>query len=381
MVTRTPLPPSNEKLFPPIGSAMSTVFKVICFAALVTLTACHSGDQESEEHVKFEVTSATRRDTSITLEYVCQIRAHQHIEIRALERGYLQEILVNEGQKVHKGMLMFRIMPVIYQAEYAKAAAEARIAEIEYLNTKKLADSNVVSQNELALSKANLDKAKAELALAQAHVDFTQIKASFDGIVNRLLVRKGSLLEEGDQLSTLSDNSEMWVYFNVPEAQYLNYKEHERGDSTIRVYLRMANQQVFEFPGLVTTIEADFNNETGNIAFRATFPNPNGLLRHGETGNILMYEELPEALLIPQKATFEVLEHKYVFVVAKDGTVHSRAIKIAAELPHLYAIKSGLQDGDKILLEGLRKVKEGQKIEYNYIKPDVVLNNLQLHAE
>lgn len=360
---------------------MNTVLKIVAFASIILLTSCHKAQEESEADVKFLVTSVPRKDTSLTREYVCQIHAFQHIELRALERGYLQEILVNEGQRVRKGQLMFRIMPVIYEAEYSSASAEARIAEIEYSNTKKLADSNIVSQNELALSKARLDRAKAVQNLAQAHVDFTQIKAPFDGIMDRLLVRHGSLLEEGDQLSAVSDNSEMWVYFNVPEAQYLNYRVHAQPDSTIRVRLRMANHQVFEYPGLVTTIEADFNNETGNIAFRATFPNPNGLLRHGETGNIMMEEPLPGALLIPQKATFEVLDRKYVFVISNDGKVHQRAITIAAELPHLYAVGSGLNEGDKILVDGLRKVKDGQKIEYSYQPPEKVLNNLQLHAE
>lgn len=361
---------------------MNTGLKFVAFVAAVVLVSCsHSGTQEGEESVKFQVTSVLRMDTALTREYVCQIHAIQHIEVRALERGYLEQILVNEGQHVKKGQLMFRIMPVIYQAEYARSAAEARIAEIEYLNTKKLADSNVVSKNELALSKAKLDGANAEMALAKAHVDFTQIKAPFDGIMDRLLVRHGSLLEEGDQLTSVADNSQMWVYFNVPEAQYLNYKEHTKGDSVIRVQLRMANQKLFAYPGYVTTIEADFNNETGNIAFRATFPNPDGLLRHGETGNIIMYEPLPNALIIPQKATFEVLDRKYVYVIDKHGVVHARAVEIGAELPHLYAIKSGLNEGDKVLVDGLRKVKDGQKISYHYVQPRNVLDNLQLHAE
>src|SRR2546430_2341487 len=128
----------------------------------------------------------------------------------------------------------------------------------------------------------------------------------------------------------------------------------------MKVKLLMANNELFEYPGIVKTIEADFNNETGNIAFRATFPNPKGLLRHGETGNILAVAPLKNALIIPQKATFEILEKKYVFVVDKDNTVKQREVTIAAEIPDLYAIKTGLADNERILLEGIRKVRDGE---------------------
>ena len=137
--------------------------------------------------------------------------------MKALEKGYLQNVYVDEGKMVRKGQLLFQIMPLIYQAEMKKAQAEVEFVEIEYINTKKLADSNIVSSSELALAKAHLDKAKAELSLAQVHLGFTQINAPFDGIVGRFHVRLGSLIEEGELLTTLSDNSKMWVYFNVPE--------------------------------------------------------------------------------------------------------------------------------------------------------------------
>jgi multidrug efflux pump subunit AcrA (membrane-fusion protein) len=162
----------------------------------------------------------------------------------------------------------------------AEATAEVYFAEIEYRNTKSLADSNVVSKNELDLAKAKLDKAKAELAFARVRLGVTKIRAPFDGIMDHFQVRLGSLIEEVDLLTTLSDNSRMWVYFNVPEAEYLDYKVKASKNDRMKVDLLMANHQRFPYPGVVETIEADFNNETGNIAFRATFPNPNGLLRH-----------------------------------------------------------------------------------------------------
>jgi membrane fusion protein (multidrug efflux system) len=354
---------------------------LILFFCLFGSYSCGHKHEEKEEEVRFLVTSPLQKDTTITRDYVCQIRSIQHIELRALERGYLQDIFVDEGQSVKKGQLMFRIMPLILQAEMEKSEAEANFAEIEYLNTKKLADSNVVSANELALAKAKFNKAKAELSLARTHLQFTEIKAPFDGIMDRFQVRQGSLLAEGDLLTTLSDNSKMWVYYNVPEAEYLNYKVHASKDRQVNVELMMANNQKFNHPGVVETIEADFDNETGNIAFRATFPNPEGLLRHGETGNIVMDLSLKDALIIPQKATFEILEKRYVFVVDQDKKVHQREISIASEMPDLYVLKSGLNNKERILLEGIRKVKDGEQIEYEYQDPVKVISGLRVYVE
>lgn len=350
--------------------------------ALLCHTSCESKkDEEKKEESKLLVTSPIQKDTTVTNDYVCQIHAIQHIELRALERGYLKQIFVDEGKFVKKGQLLFQILPVQYQAEVQKAEAEANFVEVEYKNTKLLADSNIVSRNELALAKAKLDKAKAELAVAKVHLGFTEIRAPFDGIIDHFQVRLGSLLEEGDLLTTLSDNSKMWVYYNVQEAEYLNYKATTQSNKLMTVNLSMANHQLFDHQGIVETIEADFNNETGNIAFRATFPNPKGLLRHGETGNIQMVVPFKNALIIPQKATFEVLEKKYVFVVGKDNIVHSKEITISAEMPDLYVVESGISANDRILLEGIRKVKDNFKITYDYEEPQKVLANLRVYAE
>jgi membrane fusion protein (multidrug efflux system) len=358
--------------------------KLFIYASLCVLawsTGCHSEEKEhAEKESKFQVTSPVRLDTTFVKQYVCQIRSIQNIELRALERGYLQDIYVDEGKFVKQGQLMFRVMPNVYEAELMKAEAEVKGAEIEVSNAKTLADNNVVSKNELLKAEANLEKAKAARQLAKVHLSFTEIRAPFSGIMNRLKVRKGSLVDEGDLLTTLSDNSKMWVYFNVPEAEYLNYKNHNDG-SMQNVSLMMANHELFKYPGKVETIEGEFDNETGNIAFRATFPNPEGLLRHGETGNVQVTVPLKNAMLIPQKTTFEVLDKIYVYVIDKENRVRSRQVTIGAELPHLYAISAGLSEGDKILLEGLRKVKENEKIEYDFAEPSHVLSNLNLYAE
>lgn len=349
--------------------------------AALSLMGCRHEHHEEEEKGRFLVTTPLRESTELTRDYVAQVHAIQHIELRALEGGYLQGIFVDEGQPVEKGHRMFQIMPLIYQAEVQKAQAEADVSELEYNNTKLLAEKNIVSPNELALSKAKFAQAQAQLALATTHKGLTELRAPFSGIIGRFQARKGSLLDEGDPLTTLSDNSTVWVYFNVTEAEYLDYKTEVASGTPLPVKLVMANGKLFDQPGKVETIEADFNNETGNIAFRATFANPTGLLRHGETGKVLMTRPIENALLIPQKATFEILDKRFVFVVDEKNVVHQRAIEIEAELPQVYVIKSGLAENERILIDGLRKVKDGSVITPDFKKPGEVFPKLEVAAE
>jgi membrane fusion protein (multidrug efflux system) len=143
----------------------------------------------------------------------------------------------------------------------------------------------------------------------------------------------------------------------------------------------MANGQIFNQTGIVETIEADFDNTTGTIEFRATFPNPDKLLRHGETGTILMEKPYPNAMLIPQKATFEILDKTYVYVINPEGKLEQRLINIEATLPHLFIVKDGLKDDDRVLLEGLRKVHPGQAVEIDLMSAEKVLAELDLYTE
>lgn len=257
-------------------------------------------------------------------------------------------------------------MPQVYHAELLKAKAEAQQATIELQNASTLANNNIVSKNERAMAKAKLDAANAEVKLAQIHLSFTDIKAPFSGIINRLPLKLGSLINEGDLLTSLSDNTSIYTYFNVSEPEYLSYQTHAGDRGSQLVNLIMANGEVFPEKGEIQTIEGEFNNETGNIAFRAKFLNPNKLLRNGETGKVQMTMPVHNALIIPQKSTYEIQDQKYVFVIDKNGVAKSRNIKVLYELPDLYIVGSGISAGDKILLEGVQKVKDDQKLKVKF---------------
>ena len=355
---------------------------ILCTAAcLLLLAGCGGHDHRHKQPIRLSVTHPTRENSSIVRDFVCQIHSIQHIDIRALEKGYINDVFIDEGQIVTEGKPLFQIMPSLYQAEQEKAKAEFEFASIEYANTEKLRKDGVVAPSELRLAKAKLDKAQAELDLAIAHLNFASVIAPFDGLTGRLHVRKGSLVEEGELLTTLSDNNEMWVYFNVPEAEYLEYMSSKGTSHRDRVKLLLANKQEYQHPGKITAIEADFNNETGNIAFRATFPNPYKLLRHGQTGTILMERPVENALIIPQKGTFEILDRRYVYVIGEDNALQPKAIEVIEEVPDLFIINNGISENDLILIDGLQKVRAGDVIEPVKQDPAKVFASLKVYAE
>ncbi|MFC5453553.1 efflux RND transporter periplasmic adaptor subunit [Prosthecobacter fluviatilis] len=366
-----------------LASRKSLIY--VGLAASILFSGCHHKEaehKEEEKQPKLVLTNPLKKDTLVTREYVCQIRSCRNIELRAVERGYLQSVFVKEGQVVKENEPMFKILPLVYQAELTSAEAEAQVAKVEYENTKRLTESKVVSDKELAISQAKWEQKKAVVNLAQAHLGFTNINAPFTGLMDRLYLRNGSLVDEGDLLTTLSDNSEMWVYFNVPEAEYLDYMSEEQPEERKKVELLMANGKIFNQPGRVNVIEAEFNNQTGTIPFRADFPNPDRLLRHGETGNIRMKKLVKDALLVPQKCTFEILDHHYVYVVGKDNIIKQERIHVVEEVEDLFIVSSGVTTEDKIIFEGMRQARDGDKAgEYTFEKPEEAFKELKIKAE
>ncbi|MCB9853067.1 MAG: efflux RND transporter periplasmic adaptor subunit [Phycisphaerales bacterium] len=361
--------------------ALSVIAQVIS-GCTHTEAASHDETAEHEQHTIW-VTSPNKQDVTITQQYVCQIHSRRHIDVCTLQSGYLEEIEVNEGQKVAAGDALFKILPTLYEARLEAERAEAEVARIECNNTRKLVEQQVVSGPELALAEAKLAKAEAQVKLAEVELNFTVIKAPFDGIIDRLHEQQGSLVDEGDMLTTLSDNSLMWVYFNVPEAQYLEYMaDEEKASATHAIELVLANGQTFSESGSIGAIEANFNNETGNIAFRADFPNPNFLLRHGQTGKVLIHRTSQGALVIPQRATFTILAKRYVYVVGADNVVRQREIEVEHELDDIFVLESGLTKDEKFVIEGVAQVRDGQKLEqYKVRSPYEALSNQKFHAE
>ena len=359
---------------------------------LFLLPACtlHEEEHAEHEHQKIVATSPMVKEVVIDQQYVCQIHSRRHIDLCVLEGGYLEEITVREGQAVKKGEVLFRVNPTLYRAKLRTEQAEVQLAQQELNNNMRLLNDQIITNNATKLFQAKLAKAQAKADLAQAELDFATVRAPFDGIIDRLMKQQGSLVKEGEMLTTLSDNGVMWVYFNVPEARYLEYKalqgpgsnpqQLELVDSTIELVLA-GDRKFGQSAGNVVTLEGQFNNETGNIPFRADFPNPDALLRHNQTGNVIVHRHMKDAVVIPQRATFEILDKRYVFVIDEKKVVRQREIAVAYELEDVFVVGKGLSAADKFVLEGVRQVHDGEEVEAEFRKPSEALANQKNHAE
>ena len=357
---------------------MNKIVILVSICAVMNLASCKSDKKEAVEISEFTVTKPIVKDTTFTKEYIAQIQSLQNVEIRAQEKGYLENLYVDEGRSVKAGQLLFSIMPKLYQAEYSKAKADAKIVQIEYQNTKTLADKNIVSKSELAMAKAKLEEANADVATAETHLSFTKIKAPFDGTIDRIQFKKGSLIDEGTILTKISNNREIYAYFNMSEVEYLDYKSRAKNDINNKAGLLLSNGEKHKYQGQIETIESEFDNNTGNIAFRAKFPNPELLLKNGETGKVQLVVPIHDALMIPQKATFEIQDKIYVYVVDQNNNVKSRNIIIKQRLSNIYIIQSGLSKNDKILMDGIQTVKENEKIKPKFVPSAQIFNHLEL---
>lgn len=355
---------------------MNKVILVVMVYTSLIVSACGSKKEEKVEEGKYAVTNPLQMDTSYSKEYIAEIQSLQNIEIRAKVKGFIETINVDEGQHVSAGQLLFTIRPREYEAELIKAKANVKKAELELQNVKKLAEKNIVSPNELSMAMAKLEEAKADENLAELYVSYTKIRAPFDGTIDRLKFKIGSLIDEGTLLTTLSNNKSVYAYFNVSEGEYLDYKMKSKNDRKNTATLYLANNVPHKYKGQIETIESEFDKNTGSIAFRAKFPNPELLLKHGETGKVQLNVDLKKVLVIPQKATFEIQDKFYVFVVDANNIVKTRNIIIKYKLPNIYIIESGLSLNDKILLEGVQSVKEDDKIKTEFIPSAKVISQI-----
>lgn len=364
------------------------LFSLILLAAF---SSCNSKKNENTILEKYPTTSPIVVDTTYTSEYPAEIQSIKNVEIRTKIDGYIEKIYVDEGKTVKAGQLLFSINSQIYQKELLKAKAmvksalaEAKNAELDLQNVKLLASKNIVSKTELEKAQANYAAALAKIEDANAdednaviHLTMTQIKAPFDGNINRIPFKAGSLVNEGTLLTTISDNLFMYAYFNVSEKEYLQFISKEKKEKREGITLLLANNEPHKYTGTIETVEGEFDQNTGNIAFRAKFPNPELLLKHGSSGKIQITNDLYHAMIIPQKATFEIQDNVYVNVVDKNNTIKSKNIFIKQRIPHLYVVASGLKVTDKIIYEGIQNVKDGDKIIPDFIPMKKLLKQLK----
>lgn len=360
---------------------LSLLLKRLPVFGILLLSACSSAPQNGvpKAIVRTPVYRLVKQDIDLNKLYVSDIQAAQNIEIRSRVSGFLERIHIDEGSYVQKGQLLFSLSDGELRADIARTRAamasmqaEVRTAEVELEKVRLLVDKKIISHTELQVAQAKLhavrarvDEAQAAVQHAQSRLAYTQIRAPYSGIIDRIPLKIGSVLDEGTLLTTLSDVSSVLVYFNLSENEYLEYqrlREEGKIAADREATLVLANGQEYPHSGKVETIVSEIEETTGSIAIRARFPNPEHVLKHGATGKIRLTREERAALMVPQKAVFEIQDKNYVYLVDSSNHVRQHAFVPSARLGEYYVVESGLREGDRIVYEGIQSLKDGMEI-------------------
>lgn len=357
---------------------------VLLSCCLALLSSCGESNKSTGKAPEFAVIPVATTTANLTNSYPATIKGKQDVEIRPMVSGFITKLHVDEGSVVRKGQVLFSIDPVQYQAavnsaKAAVATAKAAVStqELTVNNKRELNKKNIISnydlqmaENQLAQVKAQLAQAEAQLINANNNLSYTSVTSPSDGVVGTIPYRIGSLVSPSvtKPLTTVADISEMYAYFSMTERQLLS--QIREGGSTKEILAKMPDVQLqlidgsmYPDSGRVETISGVIDQSTGSVTMRALFPNPNNILRSGSTGNVVFHNPLHDIIMIPQSATVEIQDKKFVFVLQPDNTVKNTEIKVfTLDDGKFYYVTAGLKDGEKIVVEGVQSLKDGQAI-------------------
>lgn len=369
----------------------NTVLKAIILPTILFVIAC-GGNKENRQDgdvqvSEYPILTIEPRSTTLNSNYPATIEGQQNIEIRPKIEGFIEHIYVDEGATVKEGQALFRINAPQYEQEKRSAEAAVKIAEaavntaqMEVNKVQPLVEKNIISRYQLESAQFNLESQKAQLAQARANlvnastnVGYTLITSPANGVVGTLPYKIGSLVSSNtpQPLTTVSNITNIYAYFSINEKQMLEISGRETDEAARNslvnipeVSLILANGSRFPHPGKIETTSGLINTATGSISVRATFPNPGNIVRSGSSGVITIPLKVDSAIVIPQKATYEIQGKKFVYQLQDDNTVSSKAITVMDnDDGQFYVVSGGLKAGDKIVMEGLATLRDGLNIQ------------------
>jgi len=360
---------------------------IILALVALSLYGCSSAPQapQAPPPPSLPVAAITSATETTYQEYPASIEGTVNVEIRPQVSGTLDKVFVDEGAFVNAGQPIFKINEQPYRASLNNALAALHAAEASQVNAQlevekltPLVQNKVVSEYQLKTAKAayqvataNIESAKANVATAQINLGYTLIKAPVSGYIGRLERKQGSLVgpQDAASLTQLSDVHDVHVYFSLGEKDFVNFKEQYPGQSLSdklkqlpSVSLLLADGTEYTKQGKIDVIDGQFDKNTGAITVRATFVNPQGLLRSGNTGKVRLSLEHKDALIVPESATIEMQDKVFVFAVGDSSKVKKQAITIVGKNGDNYLVKDGVKVGDQIVLSGIDKLQEGMVI-------------------
>ncbi|MBX7041299.1 MAG: efflux RND transporter periplasmic adaptor subunit [Ignavibacteria bacterium] len=335
--------------------------------------------------VSYPVIITDTRNVTVNYDYVASIQGQEDVEIRPEVEGSLTEIYIDEGQNVRRGQALFKIDDQIQKEQVISAEADLNSeianldkARLDIEKVKPLVEKNIVSRFELDAAYSNLkaaesrvDKARSMLANAKTRLGKTLVSSPSDGTAGKIYFRQGSLVSPStkDPLTIISKNDQMYAYFAITERDVLEFREYYDGktmrESIARipeVRLLLPNGELYPYGGKIDATTGLINSQTGTINLRARFPNPGGVLRSGNSGTVRIPDFTNNAVLIPQKSTYDIQDKTFVFVVNSDSTVDSRPVTVWDISGNFYIIEKGLSPGERIVYEGTGRLRDGMKI-------------------
>ncbi|CAH8287940.1 membrane fusion protein (multidrug efflux system) [Mariniflexile fucanivorans] len=319
-------------------------------------------------------------------EYPTNIEGIVNSNVRAKVSGYIQKVLVDEGQKVRKGQVLFKLETQSLSQDAGAAKARINVAKVEVDKLIPLVEKNIISPVQLETAKANLAQAQANYSSIAANIDYANVKSPVDGYVGTINFREGSLVSssDGTPLTTVSDIKQVYAFFSLNEADYLNFLQNTKGENLKdkianfpEVNLILANGNTFAEKGTIETSSGQINQNTGTVSFRAVFNNPNQLLTNGNSGKIQIPTIYENAVVVPQEATYEQQGNVMVFKLNANNTVTSSIIKIKETIDNLYVVESGLNEGDKIVVTGVGKLRNDMPITPQEVVYDSILKPIK----
>ncbi len=363
------------------------IVKTSYLLSVIILYSCSTGTSKTVDSppVNLPVVTIEKGNETVYQEYPATIEASANIEIRPQVEGILEYIYIDEGAKVSKGQALFKINDRPYQEQLNQAkatllAARAALenAELEVEKKTKLVNTKVLTDFQLktAISARNAAKANVQLALsaveaAKINVGYTLIRASAEGYIGRLQRKQGSLVGPTDSqpLTALSNVSDLHVYFSLGENDFIAFKNNTEGinlQQKLRnlppISLILSDQTIYDQKGKIDMVDGQFDKHTGAITLRATFTNPEGVLRNGNTGRVRLQKKYDQALLVPQLATLEMQDKIFVYTVSKENKVVQQPITVIGKSGTNYLVSKGLNAGDRIVYKGIDLLQDGQKI-------------------
>lgn len=378
----------------------------LLFAASIFFLSCGGKNQKSSpgaaaNQVKnYPVLVIIPHTTTLYTDYPATIQGQQNVEIRPKIDGYVEKNYIDEGSTVKKGQLLFKISAPQYEeavrtanANIKIAVADVNAAKMDVKKVQPLVEKNIISKYELQAAEytlqakqAALAQANATLANAKTNLGYTYITSPANGVVGTIPFKIGSLVSSTttDPLTTVSNVSNIYAYFSINEKQALAFAENTKGKTSKArlaslppVSLILADGSVFSQKGRIETASGLVNTQTGSFSVRATFPNPGNLIRSGSTGSVRIPSTVDSAIVIPQKATYEIQGKTFVYVVSDSDLVNSVEIKIRSNSGGQYfVVTEGLKPGDKIVLEGVATLREGATIKPNPVNTDSLYKQL-----